>query len=90
VEEELVPAVMAGEVDDPRLTQRERAALAFADQYWHDHNAVDDELWGELMDAFTPEEFIELAMSVGQYTAMGKIIAMLGVPNPLYLEELQD
>jgi hypothetical protein len=31
---------------------------------------------------FEPAEVIELAMSVAQNMAMGKVIAMLGVPNP--------
>ena len=75
---------MNGDLDDPRLSRRERAALAFADQYWHDHNAFDDELWAEITSQFTPEELIELAMSVAQYVGMGKVIAMLGIPNPLF------
>ena len=58
--------------------------MAYADQFWHDHNAFSDELWAEIMSQFPPEELIELAMSVAQNMAMGKIIAMLGIPNPLF------
>ena len=75
---------MDGQIDDERLTPRERAALSFADRFWHDHNDIGDALWAELMDVFTPEEFIELAMSVAQYIGMGKMIAMLGIPNPSF------
>jgi alkylhydroperoxidase family enzyme len=81
---------MDGQIDDPRLTRRERAALAFADRFWHDHHAIDDELFAEIMGEFTPEEFIELAMSVAQYIGMGKLIAMLGIPNPLFREDDHD
>jgi alkylhydroperoxidase family enzyme len=75
---------MNGEIDDPRLTDRERAALVFADRFWHDHHAIDDELWAQVTAAFTPEELIELGMSLAQYVGMGKLIAALGIPNPLY------
>jgi alkylhydroperoxidase family enzyme len=79
-----VPAVMDGDIDDPRLSPRERAALALADRFWHDHNAIDDELWAEVAEQFSPSEIIELTMSIAQNMAMGKMIAMLGVPNPLF------
>jgi alkylhydroperoxidase family enzyme len=73
---------MDGDVDDPRLTPRERAALRFADQFWHDHHGVDDAMWAELRGVFSPSELVELGMSVGQAIAMGKLVAMLGLPNP--------
>jgi alkylhydroperoxidase family enzyme len=78
---------MDGQVDDPRLSPRERAALRFASRFYRDHNDIDDQLWAELRDAFTPEEIIELAMSVSQYIGMGKLIAMLGIPNPLFRDD---
>ena len=78
---------MDGRWADPRLTSRERAALKYADQMWHDHNAVSPEVWGELMSAFMPAEFIELGMTVGQYIAMGQLMAMLGVPAAPFREE---
>ncbi len=80
---------MDGRSDDPRLSPRERAALEFADRFWHDHHAIDDELWAQLMAVFEPGEFIELAMSVAQNLAMGKVIAMLGVPNPDFRSHLR-
>jgi alkylhydroperoxidase family enzyme len=82
VEESLAQAAMHGEHDDPRFTPRERAALRYADVMWHDHNAMPDELWAELMRLFTPEEFVELGMAVANYKGMGQLMAMLGVPAP--------
>jgi hypothetical protein len=37
---------------------------------------------------FTPSELIELAMSVAQNMAMGKVMAMLRVPNPDFRDHL--
>lgn len=31
---------------------------------------------------FTPAEIVELSMSVSANLAMGKVVAMLGIPNP--------
>ena len=90
MEEDLAVAVKDGRVDDPRLTPRERAALKFADRFWHDHNAIDDALWAEITEVFEPPEIIELAMSVAQNIGMGKIMAMLGVPSPDYRAHLHD
>jgi alkylhydroperoxidase family enzyme len=81
---------MDGDADDPRLTPRERAALKFASQFWDDHHGVDDELWSQLTEVFSPSEVVELGMSVGQAIAMGKLVAMLGVPNPDFRGHLPD
>ena len=82
VEESLARAAMEGKYDDPRFTPRERAAVRYADVMWHDHNAMPDDLWAELMKVFTPEEFIELGMAVANYKGMGPVMARLGVPAP--------
>jgi len=82
LEESLARAAMDAKSDDPRFTPRERAALRYADVMWHDHNAMPDDLWAELMTVFTPEEFIELGMAVANYKGMGQLMAMLGVPAP--------
>ena len=87
MEEDLVAAVMDGRSTDSRLTRREGLALEFAGRFWQDHHGVDGPLWSELMDAFNPEEFMELAFYTAQCMAMGKILAMLGVPNPDYRSE---
>jgi alkylhydroperoxidase family enzyme len=86
VEEELAKSIMAGQFDDPRLSPRERAAVRYADQMWHDHHGVNDALWSELKDVFTHEEIVELGMSVANYIGMGQFIAMLGLPNLAHQE----
>jgi hypothetical protein len=45
---------------------------------------VDDALWGELTESFSPSELVELAISVAQNLAMGKVMALLRVPNPSF------
>jgi hypothetical protein len=42
------------------------------------------------MDVFSPEEFMELAFYTAQCTAMGKIVAMLGLPNPDFRTDMVD
>jgi alkylhydroperoxidase family enzyme len=86
VEESLARAAMHGRIEqlrhDPRFTERERAALRYADAMWHDHHALPDDLWAELMRVFSPEEFVELGMAVANYKGMGQLFAMLGIPAP--------
>jgi alkylhydroperoxidase family enzyme len=52
------------------------------ERYYRDHHGVDAELWAELLEVFTEAEVVELTMSIGQNMAMGKLVAMLGIPNP--------
>jgi alkylhydroperoxidase family enzyme len=60
------------------------------ERYYLDHHAVDDELWAELLAVFTEAEVVELTMSIGQNMAMGKLVAMLGIPNPDFRSHLGD
>jgi hypothetical protein len=62
--------------------------VRLADRFWHDHHAIGDELWAELQQEFSPAEIIELSMSISANMAMGKVIAMLGIPNPDYRQHL--
>jgi hypothetical protein len=51
-------------LDDERLSERERAALAWADAIaWHSE-AADDGLWRRLHGAFTDPELVELGYSI--------------------------
>jgi hypothetical protein len=81
---------MDGRSEDPRLTSREGLAVEFAGQFWLDHHGFDGPLSADLVAAFSPEEFIELAFYTAQCLAMGKLIAMLGLPNPDFASEPSD
>lgn len=50
-------------VDVQRLTERERAALAWVDAI-AGYAEADDELWGRLHRAFTEPELVELGYSI--------------------------
>jgi hypothetical protein len=39
---------------------------------------------------FSPSELVELGMSVGQAIAMGKLVAMLGIPNPDFRDDMPE
>jgi alkylhydroperoxidase family enzyme len=79
LEESLARAAMQGRTDDARFSERERAALRYSDLMWHDHKAMPDDFWDELMRLFTPREFTELGMTVAMCIGMGQFNAMLGL-----------
>jgi alkylhydroperoxidase family enzyme len=88
VEEDLVSALLDGSaVDDERLTGRERAALGYTEAFWHDHRSVDRATVTGLLEHFTEAEFLELAACVSQFIAMGRLFAVLGIPNPAFDQE---
>ena len=83
VDDDDVDAVLAGRFDDPRFTPRETAALEFTEVYRVDHTAVDKALVDETLEHFSPGEFIELSLCLAQFTGMGQLFAMLGLPSPV-------
>jgi alkylhydroperoxidase family enzyme len=62
------------------FSDRERAALRYADQMYFDHHKVDDALFAELRARFTDDEIFELSWAIGEFISLGKIIYVLGVP----------
>ena len=82
VDENLAQAAMEGRIDDPRFSERERAALRYVDVMSRDHMAMPDDLWAELMRLFTLEEFMELGVTVAVGRGMGQLQAMLGLSAP--------
>ena len=83
VDDDDVDAVLVGRFDDPRFTPRETAALEFTEVYRVDHTAVDKALVDETLEHFSPGEFIELSLCLAQFTGMGQLFAMLGLPSPV-------
>ena len=78
ITDELVAALLDYEAGP--FSERERAALRYADQMYHDHHQVDDVLFEGLRAHFTEEEILELSWAIGEFIALGKIIRVLGVP----------
>ncbi len=62
------------------FTEREKAALRYADQMYFDHHKIDDALFSDLREQFTDDEILELSWVIGEFISVGKIIHVLGVP----------
>ena len=76
-----VDAVLAGRLDDERFTDSESAALRFTEVYRLDHGAVDKALVEETLEHLSTAQFIELGLCIAQFTGMGQLFAMLGLPS---------
>lgn len=61
------------------LTDRERAAVRFAEKLAVDHRKVDDALWAELRRHFSEGEVIELVMHTMLYIGMGRFNEIIGL-----------
>ena len=81
VDDDDVDAVLGGRFDDPRFTPRERAALQFTERFRVDHTSVDKAFIAGTLEYFTEGEFVELALCVAQFTGMGQLFSMLGLPS---------
>jgi alkylhydroperoxidase family enzyme len=83
VDDDDVDAVLSGRFDDPRFTARETAALEFTEAFRLDHMSVDKAMAEAILEHLSPGEFIELAICIAQFTGMGQLFAMLGLPSPV-------
>jgi alkylhydroperoxidase family enzyme len=61
------------------FSEREKAALRFADRLFTDHHAVDDTLWEQLRASFPEDELLELTWVLAEFIALGKVIYVLGI-----------
>jgi len=61
------------------FSEREKAALRYADRLFTDHHAVDDAQWAELRERFTEDELLELTWVLAEFIALGKVIYVLGI-----------
>jgi alkylhydroperoxidase family enzyme len=78
ITEDLVAALPAYETGP--FTEREKAALRYADQMYLDHHKVDDALWQGLRAHFSEDEALELSWAIAEFIALGKIIKVIGMP----------
>jgi alkylhydroperoxidase family enzyme len=63
------------------FSEREKAALRYADRLFSDHHAVDDAMWEELSTRFSENELLELTWVLAEFIALGKVIYVLGVQH---------
>lgn len=59
----------------PDLTEREKAALEYADIFAINHFAITDDTFRKLREHYTEAELVELAMFVAYYFGMGRLFA---------------
>ena len=59
------------EADD--LTERERAALEYADKLAVAHHSIDDALFARLRDHFTEEEIVDLGAHIAFCIGFGRV-----------------
>jgi alkylhydroperoxidase family enzyme len=79
ITEEMVAALR--DYERGPFTEREKAALRYADRLFTDHHAVDDALWKELRTRFGENELLELTWVLAEFIALGKVIYVLGVQH---------
>jgi alkylhydroperoxidase family enzyme len=59
--------------------ERQRALLAYVEAMAADRGRVDDRTFAEFARFFTPQEIVELTVTVGNYYGTGLIIKALGI-----------
>jgi len=69
-------AKLAGDAD---RTQREAAALDFAERFAVAHDSLDDEFMAGMRAHFTDAEIIELGLVTGAFLALGRLHRALDI-----------
>jgi AhpD family alkylhydroperoxidase len=78
--EDMVGSLLADYEHDDRLSEREKAALRYADAFKHGEHAIDrDDVYTELQRHFTDEEIIELGLLCAQTDGVGKFVKSMNV-----------
>jgi len=72
-------------MDASNLSDREKAAVEYADLFAINHFAITDEAFESLRKHFTESEIVELAMFIAYFVGMGRFMASLNV-----IEELPE
>ncbi len=70
-----------------RYTDRERAALRYAQAIAWDASLADDELWADLHLHFTEPELVELGFFIGLTSGQQRWIKTLGIAHKEYLAD---
>ena len=78
VTEELL-AQVESYLTSPDLTEVEKAALSFTEQFCTDSPGISDELLQTLQSHLGPAGVADLALVVGKYLAMGRFMQVLGL-----------
>ena len=78
MEKGLTEEKIAG-LDEPsnEFSDRERAAIDFAERLATDHHSIDEAYFDTLREHFSEPEILELGMMAGQYIGFGRLLAVL-------------
>jgi AhpD family alkylhydroperoxidase len=67
----------------PDLTEAERLAVRYGELLATNHLAIDDELYGRLLEHFTEEQVVELGLQVALFVGVGRLAATWHVVEDL-------
>ena len=76
--EEQVDQIRDG-YEDSALSERDIVTLRFTDAILHDPSRVTSELQAELRAHFTEPQIVELALGIGLFHALSKLLIILGL-----------
>ncbi len=62
------------------ISEREAAALAFAERLARDHTSVDDAFMSRMRSAFAAGEIVELGFAIAGFVMWGRLHRAFGVP----------
>ncbi len=78
--EEMVAALPDAE-NSPLFTEREKAAISYAQKMATDHYSVGDADFARLYEHFSVEEVVELCVDVAQFIGVGRMFAVIDAMN---------
>ena len=65
----------------PGYSDAERIALEFTEKFAVDHKHLDDEFFRRMHDHYSDEEILEIALSVGTWLSMGRVVQIMDVES---------
>ncbi|WP_419842702.1 carboxymuconolactone decarboxylase family protein [Candidatus Poriferisodalis sp.] len=78
MDDELYGAVdRYSEIDE--FSEREKLAIEFGERFALDHTSIDDEFWARLSERFSERELLELTVTAGFCTGIGRALQVLDV-----------
>ncbi|MEM9038012.1 MAG: carboxymuconolactone decarboxylase family protein [Actinomycetota bacterium] len=67
----------------PDLTDAERLAVRYGELLASNHLAIDDDMYGQLLEHFTEEQVVELGLQVALFVGVGRLAATWHVVEDL-------
>lgn len=74
-------SLLGAPADDPRLDERERLALDYAERFVLDHRSIDDAYMARLRGHFDDGELVDLTFCIARHLAFGRFTTVLGLDD---------